>query len=74
MVSDEMIYMDFRTHVTLYRVSQKKIYTFEMAAEWKIFDSGENDLHVWIAYGPQLSSDTKTSKNNSCLNEHCSLM
>ena len=22
-----------------------------MAAEWKIFDSGENDLHVWIAYG-----------------------
>ena len=35
----------------IYRVSQKKLYTFQMAAEWKIFDSGENDLHVWIAYG-----------------------
>ena len=63
------------------RVSQKKLYTFEMAVELKIYDSGVKGLDVfwskrfrcmdrlWI----QLSYDTKKSANNSCLGEHCSL-
>ena len=34
----------------IYRVSQKNLYTFEMAAEWKVYDSGGKGLGVWIAY------------------------
>ena len=30
---------------------QKKLYTFEMAAELKIYDSGGKGLDVWIGYG-----------------------
>ena len=32
-------------------MSQKNLYTFEMAAEWKEYDSGGKGLGVWIAYG-----------------------
>ena len=28
----------------------KKLYTFEMAAEYKIYDSGGNFLYVWKAH------------------------
>ena len=35
---------------TVYRASQKKLYTFEIAAKYNIYDSGGKSLHIWIAY------------------------
>ena len=34
-----------------YRVSQKRLYTFEMAAKWKVFDSGGKVRCIGSLYG-----------------------
>ena len=51
-----------RENISLYSASPKKLYTFEMAAKNKIYDSGGKGLYAWKAHRLNFHMNPKSPK------------